>query len=195
MKTLSRVCVIAAALAVASVTIVHAQVRGIAGAGLSFPIGDFADENGGGAQSGGGNVLVGVEWLPTGRNFGLRADGNYTQFCTTFCDEIGGDLDVKYQVLNANLSGILDLPIGTAGNVHPYLLAGAGIYRHRLHGDDVSSAADDAVTDFGLSAGLGLNVQVGRIGLFAEGRFHDVLADGDDLQYVPVTLGVRLGGQ
>ena len=195
MKSISRLCLVAVALAIAPVATAHAQFRGIAGAGLSFPMGDFADENGGGAQSGGGNFLVGAEWLPTGQNFGLRVDGDYTRFCTTFCDETGGDLDVKYQVLNANLSGILDLPVGTTGNVHPYLLAGAGIYRHRLHGDDVASAADDAVTDFGLSAGLGLNVQVGRIGLFAEGRFHNVLADGDDLQYVPVTLGVRLGGQ
>ena len=195
MKTLSKLCLLAAAFAASPAAIADAQVRGIAGAGVSFPVGDFANEDLGGAQSGGGNVLAGVEWLPAGRNFGLRLDGDFTQFCTTFCDDTGGDLDVKYQVLNANLSGILDLPMGTGGTVRPYLLAGVGIYRHKLYGDDVSSALDDAKNDFGLSAGLGLNVQVGRVGLFGEGRFHNVLADGPDLQYVPVTLGVRFGGR
>jgi hypothetical protein len=184
-----------AAVGVVSTTAIHAQVRGVVGAGLSVPVGDFADETGGAAKAGGGTVLLGAEWMPTGRDFGIRLDGDFSQFCTTFCDETGGDLDVKYQVLNANLSGLLELPMGTTGRIRPYLLAGAGIYNHKLHGDDVASSDTDSQTDFGVSGGLGLNVAVGRVGLFAESRFHNVFADGRDLQYVPVLVGVRVGGR
>ncbi len=195
MTIFSKVGIVLAAAGVVSTTAVHAQVRGIVGAGVSVPVGHFADETGDGARSGGGTVLLGAEWMPTGRNLGIRLDGDFSQFCTTFCDETGGDLDVKHQVLNANLSGVLGLPVGTTGRIRPYLLAGAGIYNHKLHGDDVASGAENSQTDFGVSGGLGLNVAVGRVGLFAESRFHNVFADGSDLQYVPVLVGVRVGGR
>ena len=195
MTILSRVGIVLAAVGVVSTTAVYAQVRGIAAAGVSVPVGDFADETGGAAKAGGGTVLLGAEWMPPGRNLGIRLDGDFSQFCTTFCDEAGGSRDVKHQVLNANLSGVLELPVGNTGRIRPYLLAGAGVYSHKLHGDDVASSADDSQTDFGVSGGLGLNVALGRVGLFAESRFHNVFADGSDLQYVPVLVGVRVGGR
>ena len=46
-----------------------------------------------------------------------------------------------------------------------------------------------------MSGGLGFNFDVGRVGLFVEGRFHNVFADGADLRYIPVTVGLRLGGR
>jgi hypothetical protein len=195
MRALSKLCLVVATLGTVAGSTAHAQVRGILGAGLSVPVGDFADENIGAAQAGGGTALIGAEWLPAGRNVGLRVDGDFSQFCTTSCDESGGDLDIKYQVLNANVSGLLELPMGATGNVRPYVLAGMGVYNHKLRGDDVPSGADDSQTDFGLSGGVGLNFDVGRFGLFAEGRFHNVFADGTDLQYIPVMVGVRIGGR
>jgi hypothetical protein len=195
MTIFSRVGIVFAAVGVVFSTAIHAQVRGIVGAGVSVPVGDFADETGGGAKAGGGTLLVGAEWMAPSRNFGIRLDGDFSQFCTTFCDETGGNLDIKHQVLNANLSGVLELPVGNTGKFRPYLLAGAGVYSHKLHGDDVGSGADDSQTDFGVSGGLGLNVALGRLGLFAESRFHNVFADGNDLQYVPVLVGVRVGGR
>jgi Outer membrane protein beta-barrel domain len=195
MKALLKLGLVVAAVGAVSATSVHAQVRGIIGAGLSVPVGDFADANGGGAKAGGGTAFLGAEWLPIGRNVGVRVDADFTQFCTTFCDATGGNLDVKHQVLNANLSGILEFPMGTTGNIRPYLLAGAGVYSHKLHGNDVAVGAGDSQTDFGVSGGLGLNFDVGRFGLFAESRFHNVFANGSDLQYIPMTVGVRVGGR
>jgi len=183
------------ALGVVSATPMHAQVRGIVGAGVSVPVGDFADENGGGAKSRGGTALLGAEWIPAGRNIGIRVDGDFSQFCTTFCDQAGGALDIKHQVLNANLSGVLELPVGSTGKIRPYLLAGVGVYNHELRGDDVASSAEASQTDFGVSGGLGLNLNVGRVGIFAESRFHNVFTDGSDLQYVPMLLGLRVGGR
>jgi Outer membrane protein beta-barrel domain len=192
MTTLTRLCLIAGALVSVAASRVDAQFRGIVGAGLSVPVDDFADENAGGAQAGGGTVILGAEWLPAGRSVGLRLDGDFAQFCTTFCDDVGGNLDIKYQILNANLSGLVELGSFT-GRLRPYLLAGLGIYNYRLRGDDVPSTGDFNRTDFGLSGGLGLNFDLGRVGLFAESRYHNVFSEGSNLQYIPVTIGLKVG--
>lgn len=170
-----------------------AQVRGVVGVGLSAPVGHFADEEGMGAQAGGGTALAGVEWLPEGWSFGLRVDGAYNRFCTAVCDEAEGDLDVRFRFLNANLSGIAELPVGGESNLRPYLLAGAGLYNYRLEGDDAPAGLDESETDFGLNAGAGVTYTPGRVGIFAESRFHNVFTSEEDIQYIPVVLGARIG--
>jgi hypothetical protein len=169
-----------------------AQVRGVAGVGLSVPVGEFADENGIGAQTGGATALAGVEWLPQGRSFGLRVDGAYNRFCTAACDAAGGDLDIRFRFLNANLSGIAELPLAATPDLRPYVLGGLGVYNYKLEGDDVPAGFNESETDFGLNGGLGLTYMLGRVGLFAEGRFHHVFTSEEDFQYIPVVLGARL---
>ena len=169
-----------------------AQVRGVVGIGLAVPVGDFADEPGGGAQSGGGTALAGVEWMPEGKRFGLRIDGAYNRFCTSACDEAGGDLDVRYRFLNASLDGLMELPVGAEGNLRPYLLAGVGVYSYKLEGDDVPAALNESETDFGVNGGLGVTYDLGRWGVFAESRFHNVFASESDVQYVPIVVGARI---
>jgi len=169
-----------------------AQVRGVVGLGLAVPVGEFADETGPGAQAGGGTALAGVEWLPEGRTYGLRLDGAYNRFCTEVCDEGQGDLDVRYRFLNANLSGMVELPLGAESGFRPYLLAGGGLYNYRLEGDDVPAGLDESESDFGLSGGLGMTYRLGQVGVFAEGRFHNVFTSEEDIQYIPVVVGARI---
>ena len=169
-----------------------AQMRGVVGAGLSVPVGEFADEAGVGAQAGGGTALAGLEWLPEGRGFGLRLDGAYNRFCTAVCDEAGGDLDVRFRFLSANLSGVAELPMGGRGDVRPYVLAGVGLYNYKLEGDDVPETLNESETDFGVNGGLGVTWALGRVGLFAEGRFHNVFTSEEDVQYIPVLVGARI---
>lgn len=195
MRRFVMACFAAALAAVASFTPAAAQLRGVAGVGLSVPVGDFADENIGMAKAGGGNALVGVEWMLSSRPVGIRLDGAWNQFCTTACDDAGGNLDIKYQILNANLSGILETTLDEGQKTRLYLLAGAGIYTYKLRGGDEATGLDNSTSDFGISGGAGFGYRVGAIGLFLEGRFHNVFTDGSDLQYVPVTAGVRLGGK
>ena len=167
-----------------------AQVRGIVGVGASVPVGEFADQSGPGAQAGGGPALAGVEWLPEGRSFGLRLDGAYNRFCTEVCDDAAGDLDVRFRFLNANLSGIAELPLG-ASEFRPYLLGGVGLYNYKLEGDDVPDGFNDSENDFGLSAGLGMTYTLGQVGIFAEGRFHNVFTSEEDIQFIPILVGAR----
>ena len=194
MTRILKVIIVIAALGVVLVSTSAAQARGVVGIGIGVPVGDFADATGGAAEPGGGTALVGLEWLPTGASFGLRIDGAYNRFCTTVCDEAQGELDVRYRLFNFNLNGIVELPlVGTS--VRPYALAGAGLYNYKLEGDDVAATAGDSQTDLGLNGGLGLTVTMGRVGVFAEGRFHNVFVEGSDLQYIPIVLGARIGLQ
>ena len=93
MRRLVKTAMAAIALAAVLASTAAAQMRGVVGVGLSVPVGEFADESGAGAQAGGGTALAGLEWLPEGRSFGLRLDGAYNRFCTSACDEAGGDLE------------------------------------------------------------------------------------------------------
>jgi len=185
--------VAAAVLGLVLTSTASAQLRGIVGAGLSVPTGDFASDAGGGAQAGGGAVFLGAEWMPRGTLFGVRLEGDFNQFCTTFCDDIGGNLDIKWRLLNVNLNGVLEMPVGEGARLRPYALAGIGVYNYKLYGSDVPSTTPGSGTKVGLNGGLGLNYDVGRLGIFAEGRFHNVFADANDIQYVPLMVGVRVG--
>ncbi len=191
MTTLTKLSLVLAALGALTVSSAAAQVRGVVGAGIGVPVGDFADVTGGDAQTGGGTALAGLEWLVPDQNFGFRLDGAYNRFCTGACDEAGGDLDVHYRFWNANLNAILEFPMGGATDLRPYLLAGVGYYNYKLAGDDAPSGLESE-SDFGLNGGAGITFALGRIGVFAEGRFHNVLAEGNDLQYIPIVVGARI---
>lgn len=194
MRAFARVCAVVALMSGLAAASLPAQVRGVVGAGLSFPMGDFAADAGGQAQSGGGTAMLGAEWLSAGEEFGVRLDGNWAQFCTNACDASGGSLDVKWQVLNANLNGVLQFPMREGARLHPYVLAGVGVYNYKLRGNDVPTAVSDAdKTKFGLNGGLGLNFELGQLGLFVEGRFHTILTDAKDIQYLPIMVGLRFG--
>ena len=192
MKRLVTVALVLAAAGTLLVSDAAAQARGVLGIGIGVPVGDFADETIGGAQSGGGTALAGVEWLPRGGRLGVRVDGAYNRFCTSACDQVGGDLDVRYRFLNGNLNGLLEFPFGAEANLRPYLIAGVGIYNYRLEGDDVPLGLDESETDFGVNGGLGLTYALGRVGVFAEGRFHNVFTSESDLQYIPIVVGARI---
>jgi hypothetical protein len=190
MKTLRLFSLVLAASAALTVTHASAQVRGLVGVGLGVPVGDFASADNGDAEAGGATGLLGVEWLPQGQGFGLRLDGDYNRFCTSACDQAGGDLDVRYRFLNANLNGLYEVPVSGAA-IRPYLTAGVGVYNYRLEGDDAPKGLDSQ-TDFGADAGIGAMYRLGRVGLFAEGRYHHVFADCSDIQYIPVLVGAKL---
>ena len=191
MRTLREAGLVLAAVAALAVTDSAAQVRGLLGAGLGVPVGNFAStEDGGNAEAGGGTALAGVEWLPEGRTLGLRLDGAYNRFCTSACDEGGGNLDLRYRFLNANLNGLLELPLGNSA-LRPYLTGGVGVYNYGIEGDDAPDGLDSQ-TDMGANAGLGAMYRLGQVNLFAEGRYHHVFAENRDIQYIPIMLGVKL---
>lgn len=191
MRALRVVGLVLAAMLVLAVIDGAAQVRGLVGIGLGVPVGNFAStDDGGNAEAGGGTALAGVEWLPQGRTLGLRMEGAYHRFCTSVCDEAAGSQDVRYRFLNANLNGLLELPLGNSA-FRPYLTGGFGVYNYRLEGNDVPEGLDSR-TDAGANAGLGAMYRLGQVNLFAEGRYHHIFAENRDIQYIPIMVGAKL---
>ena len=40
----------------------------------------------------------------------------------------------------------------------------------------------------------GFDFQLGSVGLFVEGRFHNVFGDPENSNFIPITAGISLGG-
>ena len=79
----------------------------------------------------------------------------------------------------------------------PYLIGGGGVYNFKTTGEDDLGGlidTDNSVTKFGLNGGAGFDFKAGAIGLFVEGRFHNVFTSGSNLRFIPISVGIRLGG-
>lgn len=148
-----------------------AQVRLMAGGGLSTPFGDFGDAAKAGWHLAGGLQLS----VPTIPVVALRADGGYHSFGQA---RPAPSLDM----LTGNLSLVFNLPgVGLV----PYVLAGLGAYRTTAEGLD-------AVSDNGFHAAFGVNIGAIGLGGFGEVRFVNVNQSVTDARFVTATLGFRL---
>jgi hypothetical protein len=150
--------------------VASAQVRLMAGGGLSTPIGDFGDAAEAGWHLTGG-MQLGVPTIP----IALRGDGAYHSFgqasSAPSVDMLGGTLSLVF-----NLPGV---------GLVPYLLGGVGAYRTTVEGFD-------AVSDNGFHAAFGVNIGAIGFGGFGEVRFVNINQSVGDARFVTATLGLRL---
>jgi len=156
------------------------------GGGLTLPLGDFGD----GSKTG-WHGLAAVSFAPSSFPLGIQIDGMYQRIGL---DDAVSTFDASTQVLQGTANLIYKFKTSETSQFRPYLIGGVGVYNSKLTGDDVPTGFDESSTDFGLNGGAGFDVKVGSIGAFIEGRFHNVFSDGTDVNFIPITLGVRLGG-
>ena len=98
------------------------------------------------------------------------------------------------------LSGIGGLQINLLhGPVRPYLTAGVGAFDIRGV-TDTSTASTASKINFGVDAGAGLALVLGRVSAFAEGRVQNVytkdggfIKSAKQINVVPVTFGLAVG--
>jgi hypothetical protein len=195
----------AAAAALALVAAPASAQQGVTfgvGGGLSIPLSDFADEDVLGAETGFQGVgFVGFQGgasLPVG----FRIDGMFQRFSRN-ADAIGpGDFDVNYQLISGSANVVYEFATSDETRFRPYLIGGGGVYNVDLGGEDADLFDTEGQTKFGVNAGAGFNFAFGNVGLFLEGRFHNVFdafgggeADGTNLNFIPITLGLRFGGE
>ena len=159
------------------------------GAGASVPLSNFGD-----VAKTGYHGLVGISFAPSSFPLGFQIDGQYHRLKQ---DANVGNRTNQIIMGTANL--IYKFKTSEDSKFRPYLIAGAGIYNFKLvSGDDVAGPgvgnAGNTATDFGLNAGAGFDIKAGGVGFFAEGRFHDVLSEGPNAKFIPITVGIRLGG-
>lgn len=172
----SAVAVAAFAL-VAGASDASAQVGISLGGGPSIPIGTFGD-----VFDMGFNIQASAAFAPAALPFGLRVDGAFNRF--------GGDED-NFRIVSGSLNGVFNLP--TQG-IAPYIIGGIGVYNSALtHDDDDDHGHEDhgSTTNVGANVGAGINLPVGGLSLFVEGRFHNIFSEGASTRFIPVTIGVR----
>ncbi|MDQ3136784.1 MAG: porin family protein [Gemmatimonadota bacterium] len=174
----------------ASARVGHAQGAEFSlGAGASIPLSDYGD-----FAKTGYHGLVGISFAPSSFPLGIQVDGQYHRLKQ---DEAFGNRTSQIIMGTGNL--IYKFKTSEDSKFRPYLIAGAGIYNFKLvSGDDVAGPGvgnlGNTSTDFGLNGGAGFDFKVGSIGAFIEGRFHNVFTDGSNLKFIPITAGIRLGG-
>jgi hypothetical protein len=153
------------------------------GGGVDIPLGTFND----GFKTG-FHGLAGVSFQPAAWPVGIQFDGTYSQY------KDDTPADIKEQLIYGTGNLVYTFKTAESSGFHPYLIGGGGVYNAKLKGNDVPSGLDNSQTKFGLNVGAGFDIKAGAAGLFAEGRFHDVFTTGENLKFIPITVGVRFGG-
>lgn len=160
------------------------------GGGIGVPLGDFDD-----ASKLGWHGLAALSFVPEGWPVGVQFDGSYQQFSLDDAAAPVGFSDLKTRLIMGTGNVVFKFKTSEESTFRPYILGGVGIYNSKITGqDDPGDVLGGGETDFGLNAGAGFDFKAGGAGLFIEGRFHNVLTDGSDLQFIPITVGIRFGG-
>lgn len=159
------------------------------GAGASVPLGNFKD-----VAKTGYHGLVGISFAPSSFPLGIQIDGQYHRLKQKA--SVGNRTN---QIIMGTGNLIYKFKTSEDSKFRPYLIAGGGIYNFKLvSGDDVAGPGvgntGNKTTKFGFNAGAGFDIKTGGVGFFAEGRFHDVFTNGPNTKFIPITVGIRLGG-
>ena len=158
------------------------------GGGVNVPLSDFGDQAKLGFQ---GTALV--EFAPANLPVGFRVDGTYQQ--NNFSDDVG--VDGKFQQIYGTADVMYTFKTAPESRIHPYLIAGGGVYNLKAKVDGVDDTGSD--TKFGVNGGAGFNMSAGSATVFLEARFHNVFTSDDDTgasntNFIPITIGVKFGG-
>jgi opacity protein-like surface antigen len=159
------------------------QVEFSLGGGVGVPTGDFDN-----AFKLGWHGLAAISYRLPNAPLAFQVDGAFSRFK----DEAAA-LNLKDNIFYGTGNILYQIKVSETARFLPYLIAGGGVYNIDPTGRD--AAGLDSKTKFGLNVGAGAVIDAGRVDLFVESRFHDVL-DGmgtSDLQFNNFTAGLRLG--
>lgn len=126
---------------------------------------------------------------------GFRLEGAYHQLgtahfeggATSSARVLAGTLDATYT--------LLPLPV-----IKPYFIGGVGEYNVKTDVRHLPVSCSEGVgvcpsqiseTAFGINAGGGVRVQLAGFALFVEAKWHDMFTNGNHVQMVPLSVGLR----
>ncbi len=154
------------------------------GGGVGFPSGTFDD-----AAKVGWHGLAAISFVPEGWPVGIQFDGQYQQY------KLDGFTDTKERFIMGTGNIVFKFKTSEESTFRPYLIGGPGVYNFKQTGEaDPGQVLEGGTTEFGINAGAGFDFKAGGAGLFIEGRFHRIFNSGEDLQFIPITIGLRFGG-
>src|SRR4051812_36457163 len=156
------------------------------GAGATVPLDTYGD-----VVKTGYHGLVGVSFTPSAFPLGIQIDGMYDRLKQEA--SVG---DRTSQIIQGTANLVYKFKTSEESAFRPYLIGGVGVYNFKVvGGSDVAAPGEgNTSTDFGLNGGAGFDIKASGIGLFVEGRFHNVFVGGSDTKFIPITAGIRLGG-
>jgi hypothetical protein len=160
------------------------------GGGLGIPLSNFDD-----VAKLGWHGLAAVSFVPTGSPVGIQIDGQYHQF--KLDNDVVGPGSLKDRFIFGTANAVFKFKTSETSPVRPYLIGGAGVYNFKTTGSsDVGNVldTDNSTTKFGINGGAGFDFKAGSAGLFVEGRFHNIFTSGKDIEFIPITVGIRFGG-
>jgi hypothetical protein len=163
----------------ASIASAQMPVKFGLGGGVTIPSGSTSD----GLKTGWHGMGL-IQFRPATSPVGFQIDGAYQQLKF---DGGGG----KDQIIDGTANVVYEFQVSPETKFRPYLIGGGGVYNIKNKPDNFASSSD---TKFGINAGAGFNVQASGVGVFVEGRFHNVFVPGSDFHFIPITAGVRFGG-
>jgi hypothetical protein len=181
MNRIVRSVLVAGVVASVAAGSASAQARGYIGfgGGVSIPTGDFADQVNTGWL---GQVVAGITG-PTGK-LGGRINGTYTRHSfDTILDD-----DPNVRIIGA-MGDVVFSPGQPEAKLRPYLLGGLGFQNAKEN-----TATADGETNFAFNFGAGVNFGMGGAKLFVEGRWLSIRGDGGSTSLIPLSLGIRFGG-
>lgn len=156
------------------------------GGGVTIPTGSSSDDLKTGWH---GTALV--RFKPAASPVGFQIDGMYQRL--GFTDETEAAIgEGKAQIINGTANVVFSFPVSEETRFRPYLIGGVGLYNTKFKLDSGIDTESD--TDFGINAGAGFDVGFGGGTFFVEGRFHNVFTEGSDFKFIPITVGLRFGG-
>lgn len=179
MNRIVRGLLVAGVVATVAAGSASAQARGYIGfgGGVSIPTGDFGDSFGTGFL---GQVVAGITG-PTGK-LGGRVNGTYTRHSHDILD------DTNVRFIGA-MGDLVFTPGQPEAKMRPYLLGGLGFQ----NGKSNATGAEGS-TEFAYNFGAGVNIGMGRAKLFIEGRWLSIQTEGESTSLIPLSVGVRFGG-
>ena len=154
------------------------------GGGLTLPMGDFGDN-----LSTGFHGMAAVGFTPANFPVGIQIDGMYNRLGLD-----DDDVDGNFRIIQGTANAVYRFQSSEDTKIRPYIIGGVGLYNGKLSGDDIPDAFQESETDFGINGGAGFDFVAGSVALFVEGRFHNVFTEGESSNFIPITVGVRLGG-
>ncbi|MBL0170859.1 MAG: outer membrane beta-barrel protein [Gemmatimonadaceae bacterium] len=154
---------------------------GVSG-GLSLPMGNLGDN-----ADAGYNVTGHVYFKPSTMKFALRGDVGYDSWKSKSSNSV---VSADVSSLSFTGNGIFYLGESTAA-MRPYLLVGGGMYRTKSSASVSGVSASSTSTDPGIQGGLGMSFNLNGFNTFLEAKYVNVFGDGDSMNYVPITFGIR----
>jgi hypothetical protein len=150
-------------------------------AGITLPQGDLADR-----VSTGWHGLATVNLSSPTQVYGLRFDVAHNRF--GYDDQLTTALGKgRESTTSATINLTYRLPLNNAP-ISPYLITGLGAYVTECS----QGPACDAQAHYGWNIGLGTKLYVLGVQSFLEARFHRTGHRGQDVHYLPITLGITL---